>query len=117
MFPLLLIFGGLFFVASYANRSRSTPEPYRPDETADQIWKSFIDQHSKLPNGAVVAPGKALPPPSYAEARASLPDFLVKEFDDAMASSTGDKARVLLAKLGSGYPEASRLLVRKAATS
>ena len=118
MLPLFLLLG-LVVMASYANKSRSAPDAYRAGETADQIWNKYLGQHGGAPNGTATVPALGVgAPPSYDEARSSLPSSLASEFDAAMASPNGAKARALIDKIGlAQYPEAARLLLRKATTS
>lgn len=118
MLPLVFLLG-LVVMASYASKSRSAPDAYRAGETADEIWKKYLGQHGGAPSGSVTPSlGQGSPLPSYDEARSSLPGVLAAEFDAAMASPTGAKAKALIDKIGLvQYPEAARLLLRKATTS
>lgn len=121
MHPIVLValgVGGLWALSASARPRAETPKPYKADETADEIWNKFLLQHGSAPAGPDGVTWDAAPPapPSYAAARASLPPALQVEFDDALASKDGAKAEDLLNKLGTGYPEASRVLLRKVTT-
>jgi hypothetical protein len=118
--PLVLValgVGGLWALSAAARPRAETPKPYKADETADEIWNKFLQQHGGAPKGTTWG-DEPKAPPSYAAARASLPPALQAEFDEAMASKDGAKAEALLNKLDPGYHgKVSMVLIRKMATS
>lgn len=129
MAPLLvagLAVAGVALIASWVSKEERTPAPYRAGETADEVWNKMLLQHGSAPEGTKIvatnetwtptSPGAVSSPPSEALARLSIPPALQKDFSEAMASKTGEKAAILLDKIDPSS-QAARLLIRKVATS